>query len=59
MLPTTQEMTVHAHRQLANAEVRQTVSLRAGDGEAVFSLPKQDQEQTMVLTTNCEKQTTK
>lgn len=41
------------HDQMAITEIKQTMPLEAGDGKAALSLPKQDQKQIVVLTTNC------
>ena len=38
------------HHQMADIEIK---SLEAGDREVVFSLPKQEQEQIVVLTMKC------
>ena len=45
-LPTTQD-SIHGHLQMVNTEIRLIIFFAAEDGQALYSLQKQDQELTV------------
>ena len=46
-LPTTEDKTTHGHYQMVNTEIRSIIFLAVKDGEALYSLQKQDWELTV------------
>ena len=51
-LPTTREDSTHGHHQMVNTEIRLIIFIAAKDGEALYSLQKQDQELTVAQIMN-------
>ena len=48
----TREDSIHGHHQMVNSEIRLIIFFAAKDGEALYSLQKQDQELTVAQTMN-------